>query len=183
MGRREWMPVEFIEMYTIKGQLVLYLGLGDRYACHWTSLKCQRAIYCCFWDQVTDNECQWRSFKFTIKGQFTAVFGTRWQIMNASGIHLNVYNQRAISAVFGTRWQIMDVSGGHWNVYNQRAISDVFGTRWQIMNASGGHWDVNNQRAISAVFGTRWQLWMPLDFIGMYTIKGQLVLYLGVGDR
>ena len=37
---REWMPVEFIEMYTIKEQLVLYLGLGDSYACHWTSLKC-----------------------------------------------------------------------------------------------------------------------------------------------
>ena len=27
-------------MYIIKGQLVLYLGLGDSYGCHWTSLKC-----------------------------------------------------------------------------------------------------------------------------------------------
>ena len=28
---------------------------------------------------------------YTIKGQFTAVFGTMCQIMNASGVHLNVY--------------------------------------------------------------------------------------------
>ena len=34
------MSLEDIEMYTIKGQLVLYLGLGDSYGCHWTSLKC-----------------------------------------------------------------------------------------------------------------------------------------------
>ena len=32
LGDREWVPVEFIEMYTIKGQRVVYLGLGDSYA-------------------------------------------------------------------------------------------------------------------------------------------------------
>ena len=30
LGDREWMPVEFIEMHTIKGQEVLYLALGDK---------------------------------------------------------------------------------------------------------------------------------------------------------
>ena len=30
LGDREWMTVDFIEMYTIKGQLVQYLRLGDR---------------------------------------------------------------------------------------------------------------------------------------------------------
>ena len=50
------------------------------------------------------------------------------------------------------------------------------------MNAKGIHLNVYNQRAISAVFGTRWKLWMPFEDIEMYTIKGQLVLYLGLGD-
>ena len=34
LREREWISLEFIEMYTIKGQLVLHLGLGDSYGCH-----------------------------------------------------------------------------------------------------------------------------------------------------
>ena len=55
-------------MYTIKGQLVLYLGLGDSYGCHWTSLKCiQLLLYLGLDDR------EWMPVEFiemyTIKGQ------------------------------------------------------------------------------------------------------------------